>query len=339
MRPFRLRSDLERARVGGFALPLGLVPRDLPPPISGYELEYVPSEEEEDPDTYAFRVAISHERVAEALDALFELLPEEVFPILEVGSRDAYRSVDVLLGREAMRRDDFLRTWRAYEPFLLEDASVGAGANGDEPVVEVFLDHWKGINVHAPITMRERVEQILHGLGLREVPETWPEIDDEAAARLAEVRSVLRIRDEFDPDEEELLLDLRATWDLELDEDPEENLDEGGRLLGHVLWSAMLILEDAADELRGTYATIWATASSRAEMQELVETWLDEHPEWEFLDVYAMDRVAYDERPEELVDLPPRREQAAIHHVTHEVWLGRGDAPGPPLPPPEPGVS
>ena len=63
MRAFRLRSDLERAVIGGFALPLGLEPVRLDPPQQGYTVDYAPGEEDE-PDAYSFHIVISHERIA-----------------------------------------------------------------------------------------------------------------------------------------------------------------------------------------------------------------------------------------------------------------------------------
>ncbi|MDG2020724.1 MAG: hypothetical protein P8J59_02110, partial [Phycisphaerales bacterium] len=94
MRDFRLRSDLERVVVDGYAFPLGVARLDAPPPLPGYLVDYVPSEGAE-PDTYAFQVAISHEGLRDLIHDLFEILPGEVSPAVEIGSVDAYRSIDV----------------------------------------------------------------------------------------------------------------------------------------------------------------------------------------------------------------------------------------------------
>src|SRR6185503_18673424 len=68
---------------------------------------------------------------------------------------------------------EFLRVWDKYEPFLLEDGSIAAGANSDEPFVEIFLDQWKGILIHVPLDMRDEVESMLHSFELDEVQQTW----------------------------------------------------------------------------------------------------------------------------------------------------------------------
>ena len=101
MREHKIRNDLDRAVVDGYALPLGIQPLALPAPAQGYTLTYTPGEEG-DPDTYAFHVVVSHDRLRPLIRDAFSLLPDEVVPIVEVGSRDAYRSLDVYLGAEAI---------------------------------------------------------------------------------------------------------------------------------------------------------------------------------------------------------------------------------------------
>ncbi|MDA0296901.1 MAG: hypothetical protein O3A31_13115, partial [Planctomycetota bacterium] len=85
MRDFRLRSDLERVAVDGYAFPLGVERLDAPPPLQGYLVDFVASEDDE-PDTFAFQVAISHEGLRDLVHDLFEMLPGEVSPAVEIGS-------------------------------------------------------------------------------------------------------------------------------------------------------------------------------------------------------------------------------------------------------------
>ena len=77
------------------------------------------------PDHYVFHVVASHEHIRGLVREAFGLLPEEVTPIVEVDSTDAYRSVDVFVGREPIPLDDFLDVWDEFEPILMEDASLG----------------------------------------------------------------------------------------------------------------------------------------------------------------------------------------------------------------------
>ena len=327
MKQYRIRTDLERQTVNGYALPLGLEAGGLVPPQQGYTVAYTPGEEE-DPDTYVFQIVISHERLRPLLARSFEFLPDEVCAIIEIGSRDAYRSMDVFLSSETIPLKSFLATWEDNEPILLEDVTIGAGANSDEPFVEVFLDQWKGIAIHVPLNMRDDVEEMLQQFGLEEVNQTWPEDASPDLAR-AQVRQVLDLTDETAPDLDEILLNLRHDWLLELNIDPESNVDEGGRHLGLTLWHALVIVEPVDEARRengeGAYASIWATAGSMDQMEELIELAIEQDPKWSFSDIFTVDRVAYDERPDELVDLPPRRDEAEIHLVWIEPW---GDPAG-----------
>jgi len=333
MRDFQLRTDLERHRVGDFLLPLGVEPTGLPEPVQGYTLEFEPGEDD-GPDTYAFHVVVSHERLKPIIDAAFALLPAEVTPIVEVGSRDAYRSMDVLLGAEPVPIDDFLRVWYAFEEILIEDVCIGAGANAEEPLIEVFVEPWKGIVIHVPVEMRERIERLLAGFGLAEVPETWPLDLDRDDRPLSRTREVLTLEDEHSPDLDELLLQLREAWQLELDVDPEENVDDAGRRLGLTLWHVITMADPAGgDPEDGAYVSMWITAGGLAEVEELVAGWFDASDEWTFREFYSTDRVAFDERPEALSSLPARRDEAEIHAVSVDRW----SADGPDGPPPRPG--
>ncbi len=82
MRLFRMRNDLKRAVIDGFALPLGLEPGRIEAPKQGYILAYTPGDEE--PDTYAFHVVVSHERLAPLVRSVFNMLPGEVYAIVEI---------------------------------------------------------------------------------------------------------------------------------------------------------------------------------------------------------------------------------------------------------------
>lgn len=321
MRNFRLKTDLPRAVIDGFALPLGIDPGDLSAPNQGYTVAYVPGEEGEH-DSLSFHVVVSHERVAPILHRAFSLLPEEIIGLVEVGSRDAYRSIDVYIGIEPLSREDFLESWNRLEKLLLEDCFIAAGANSEEPFVEIFLDQWKGITIHVPVEMRDEVESMLKEFDLEEVIETWPILEEERILGTSSVRPVIDLVDEYSPDIDELLLRLRHEWNLELNIDPEYNCDESGRNLGLTLWHAIVIVASTdGDPNRGAYASIWATAGSLAEMEDLIDAALQESEKWEYSEIYTIDRVAFDERPDELGELSPRRETVKIHHVTFESWL------------------
>ena len=191
------------------------------------------------------------------------------------------------------------------------------------------------------------METMLVGLGLRETPETWPLEIEREVMKASRVRDVLEIIDEHSPDLDELLLQMREGWGLELDVDREDNVDEGGRSLGFTLWHSIIVVEPTdGSEHRGAYISIWSTGTSIGQVEELIGETLAGMPEWSFQSIYSIDRVAYDERPEELSDLPPRRAQANVHQISIDVWGDEtppdsppgkdGDGPCTPSPPPPP---
>ncbi|MFM1831267.1 MAG: hypothetical protein RLZZ558_1607 [Planctomycetota bacterium] len=319
MRDYKLRTDLKRAVIGSFALPLGIEPVDLPAPTQGYTLTWHDGEDGE-PDGWSFHVVASHDRMAGLVREAFGLLPDEVTPIVEVGSRDAYRSQDVYLGHQPLPFETFLETWESFEPVILEDASIGVGANAEEPFVEVFLDSWKGLLIHVPEDMKSQVERMLRRHSLREVEQTWPE-DLEEQGVPSQVREVLQIEDGESPDLDEVLLQMRERWDLELDVDPNGNVDEAGRELGLTLWYGIAVCRDADFTSRaGAYVTIWATAGSVADLERLLVKQLEQEGRWVYERFHTLDRVAFDERPDELTDLPLRGRLPAVHLMSEDPW-------------------
>ena len=323
-----LRPDIERAVIDGFALPLGIWPGDITPPTVGYTIGYSTGEDNE-PDTYSFYVAVSHERVASIVDSVFSLLPTKVCAIVEISSRDAYRQTDIFLSREPISRDDFLTTWRRWQPVLHEDGSIAAGANSEDPFVEVFVDQWKGVSIIVPLDMHDDVEGLLTSLGLHEVPETWAVGDENSELKNVRIRPVLASLDGAAADIDDVLIEIRRDWQLELNIDPDTNVDAVGRHLGMTLWHAVIgVHHDAVPSVTADMS-IWATAGSLGELETLIDTMFRETGEWAVDEVISTDRTAFDERPDELKDLPPKRKDAGIHLVTIDRQGEVPPGPGP----------
>ena len=59
---------------------------------------------------------------------------------------------------------------------------------------------------------------------------------------------------------------------------------------------------------------------SVAEVERLAAERLEHEGRWHFQNFYTLDRVAFDERPEELADLPMRNRTAGVHLVFEEAW-------------------
>lgn len=318
MAAFHVRTDLQRAVIKGFALPLGIEPGAFNPPTPGYTIAYDAGKDDE-PDTYAFYVTVSHERVAGIMTRMFDLLPEEVCGIVEISSCDAYRAIDVYISREEMTRSHFLKTWKTLGPVLLEDSSIAAGANSETPFVEIFLDQWKGISIIVPLSMRDDVESILREFDLNEVPETWAVGGDNPALEEAQIRPVLQTNGAEPVEIDDVLWQLRADWNLEINIDPDTNVDDSGRDLGMTLWHAMVALESARGEDEQADIAVWATAGSLTELLKLIDDALDGEKRWQVADVFTTDRVAFDERPDDLSDLAPKGRRPALHMVSIEV--------------------
>jgi hypothetical protein len=326
---FRLRQDLQRLTLGDYQLPLGVRETKLKPPVQGYTVRFTEGVGD-DPDTYLFHAVVSHDKLRPLVDAAFNLLPREVTPVIEIGSRDAYRMTDVYLGEEPLPLVEFLRSWYEFEEILLEDVTIGVGANAEDPWVDVFIDTWKGVVISVPVELRDEVERMLSGLGLSEVEATWDEQETLADEEELVSESVLDLS-ENGPDLEELLLELRERWLLELNIDRETNVDEAGRHLGMTLWHAVVFATSSdGDEARGANIVIWMTAGSLAQAEELIEDALLDRPEFVFESIYTMDRVAYDDRPQSLSHLPHSRRRAAVHEMIIEQWgdrVGEGGKP------------
>lgn len=319
MSDYRLRDDLTRSVIEGFAFPLGIVPGEIKPPLQGYTLAYNPGEDD-DPDTYTFHIVVSHERVALVLERAFAMLPGEVYGIVEINSRDAYRAIDVYVARESVPCEDLLTTWKLFETVLLEDAAIAAGANSEDPFIEVFLDQWKGISIIVPLDLREQIEEMLEQFDLEEVPQTWSDDDNQSSAPSI-TRSVLDLDEEASPGIDDMLWQMRFDWNLELRVDPTTNVDDAGKELGLTLWRAIIGAESAsADSDARADVVIWATADSLKQLEEFVIEAFEDHEQWTLTEVFAVDRVALDERPDTLTNLELKQTEAKIHLIEIEPW-------------------
>lgn len=315
MRTFQLRSDLQRHSLSGFQLPLGLEPTEAIAPREGYTVESIPGDDDA-PETVRYSVACSFEKVAPLLRDLFELLPDEVYPVVESISNDAYRPLDIFSARATIEFDDFLEVWNEYEQVILEDGAVGAGAQSDEPYMEVFLDAWKVITVQVPEEMRDEVERLLAVHEVEQVEHTWPPEVAERHDPPLLVREILLVDSEDSPDLDEIIFQLREAWELELEVDPEDNVDDKGRRLGRTLWRVIAVVRspDGEEPPRAAYVQAWATASSLGELQRMIVSRIENQDEWVFDGQwYTQERVAFDERPDALADLAPRRTRSEIH--------------------------
>ena len=170
------------------------------------------------------------------------------------------------------------------------------------------------MTIHVEPEAKDQVEAILFAHRLRLCEET----DITVGARdleQTEIRPVLVEGPQFICDVDQLLLALRQDWKLVLDEDGDRNIDASGRELGFTLWCATLVLAPREAESPGPgYASAWAVAQSRNDLQRLLRDHLQHHPRWRLADFYTIDRVAFDDRPEQL-------EHLSLKHRASEMLL------------------
>ena len=222
---------------------------------------------------------------------------------------------NIFIGEDGIDRSRFLETWRLFEPIFLEDAGLAVGVNAEEPFVELFLDPDKGLLVHVDPSMQDEVRAILDAHSIHEVPLVGYDLELDDLSGI-DIRPVLVQADGLICDVDQLLQDLKHEWLLVLNEDPTTNVDGRGRRIGRTLWHAVVILEsDSGEILREAHATIWGTATSRSEMEELITMRMERESPWTLREIYVLDRAAFDDRPVELDSLTPVSELSSIHLV------------------------
>jgi len=312
--PFRLQSDLARVVERGFAFALGVERGGLRPRRMGWSRRSLPADLGP-PDVQSYTIVVSHEYVRPLLIELMRSLPGQVAGILELGSRDAYREVDVFLG-PPIPVDVFRATWDLFEPIFLEDASLGVGVHCPNPYLEIFLDPDKRILVHVDQSAADWVESVLAKFDIeyRRDEDLQPVRSESGLV----VRPILQLVPGLMSDTDHLLMELRAAWDLALDEDPDSNLDARGRDIGYTMWRGLVFVdqEDPAGRRYGN-AHVWGVATCRRDMQTLIERHISSDHEWEYRELLNLDRVAVDDRPAELddVDVTLDRPQLLMYNV------------------------
>ncbi|MDP6890331.1 MAG: hypothetical protein QF471_03290 [Phycisphaerales bacterium] len=307
--PFRIRSDLARVIEHGHLFALGVESGGLRPHAVGWS-QVVWGQDQPHPETVTYTIAVSHELVRPLLHELMRMLPGRVSGLMELGSRDAYREVDVYIGHP-IDLDHFLGAWDLFEPILLEDATIGVGVNAVDPFFEIFLDQDKRLIIHVDPSWASGIEDLLQRFNVQRRHDD--DIQPIPTGNPVRVRSVLEQREGFLADPDHLLLALQASWLLELDDDPDRNLDARGRDIGYTLWRGLVLVdqEDPAGRRVG-HAQMWGVATCRRDIERLMQSHIVNDFEWEFRQILNLDRIAFDDRPAVLNDLQSPLEQDEV---------------------------
>lgn len=264
-------KSIERVAVDEMVFPLGVYPIEPMEPRQGYTLEFESADGddnsgdwEEWPDRYVFDIVISAERLPGLVQSLLALMPQKIYPILDVLGRDAFREIDPYISYERIGLDQLLDGLIRFRDFFFEDGLIGFGAMSDNPFLYIFVDEHKIVTVRAEPVIKDRIESVLRAFELKER-------DDPAGADSVahEHRGVLRIAEER-PDllgVDEIVERLRDDWRLLLNVDPEQNYDDRGRPLGVTAWRCLVRTPGKSG--MGRYAEILLTADCLREAEDM----------------------------------------------------------------------
>ncbi|MEK6700635.1 MAG: hypothetical protein AABZ53_00070 [Planctomycetota bacterium] len=233
-------SSLTRHEIDAFKFPLGVYPVEELAPKPGYTLDFEAGDGDESdgdweewPDRYVFDAVLSAERVPALVRTILALMPNKVYPILDILGHDAFREIDPYVSYELVGLDRLVEAIRQVPDFFFEDGLCGFGAMSQEPFIYFFVDEHKIVTIRAEAPLREKIEKVLAAFDL-EHREDAAGVD--AAAH--EHRTILVAPDteahlmSFD----EIVEQLHDDWRLVLNIDPETNVDEEGKELGVCAW-------------------------------------------------------------------------------------------------------
>lgn len=290
----------------GFQFPLGAIPAENLEPREGYHVEFESSQQDW-PDCYMFDIVVSAEKIEPLLRDLLTLAPTKLIPILDVRGDDAYREMDPYIGAQEIDRSDLLAMLSAARPFLLEDGHCGFGALSEDPLFYIYVDDHKIITVRVSLQEAGEVEDVLQRRGV--------EADVEPVGVDAVAHDHLDTL--WTDDNRTDLLDfygmldtLRFEWALELNVDPDLNVDDDGRRLGTTAWRVLLLLEPMPGQPRwrgaerdkagptGRYAEVLLAADSLNQVDELVMRLGRQLPGYRLVELVTADRI----RPDELAE-------------------------------------
>jgi hypothetical protein len=277
--------SIERAVVEGFEFPLGVYPVEPMTPKPGYTVQFEPAdgddeegEWEEWPDRYVFDIVLPAKRIPLFCHMALAMMPERVFPILDLLGQDGYREIDPYISYDLVGQDRILDAWRRFHDFFFEDGLVGFGAMTEEPFGYVFVDEHKIVTLRVEPQLKERTERLLKAFGLEAM-------EDPAGADAAahEHRGVLVAPAETPQllSYEEIVEALKLDWQLMLNIDPDRNVDDEGKDLGTTYWRCVVRVETeqgavkyaevylAADSIRGAEETAMESAEQLEGAREL----------------------------------------------------------------------
>lgn len=295
--PAQADPSIRRVVIGNFQFPLGVYPVEDMTPTAGYSMAFeqadggADGEWEEWPDRYAYDIVLSAERLPTLVRTLLSLFEGRVYPILDVLGQDAFREIDPFISYELVGADRVFDAIREYADYFYEDGMCGFGAMSEEPFLYMFVDEHKIVTVRAEVSLKERVERVLHAFDLEQTEEVAG-----ADASAHEHRAVLKVKNEDETlfSSEEVVERLKDSWRLLLNVDPDTNIDDEGKDLGTTHWRAIVRCD--LPDTPPRYAEVLLDANNLRHAEEVAFDALEdiatkEETHWEDAGVLTLDRV------------------------------------------------
>ncbi len=280
------RAVTRRLEWKGFTFPAGSYPEKSFQQQEGYDSKYM-----KEGEYFYYQISVSHERILATLSSIMRLFKEKALIVTQIHTDDYYREHDTYISEKPVKIDSIIDWIEDWEDVVLDDGFFGIGVFSEGHAAEVFLDEHKTIHVyhHDPDLM----ENLLERLGIEFVLDLkffWDE---------PHYHEPLPLSDDCGDDYLTAFEDLADRFELFLDEEDDENIDEDGAPLGITCWKVEIRGfkpgQGKGAKPHGFYSTMFLNASSREEAVNLIETYMETRGE--YADLYLqMARV-----PEELL--------------------------------------
>ncbi len=298
-------SLLRQNADGGFVYPFGVYPERPISQTEGYDCKYLKEEA-----CFYYQIITSHSRTTQVLQELFTLIPEQAFLIVKVHSEDYYKDHDTYISEVEVDKKEAIDWVHRWRDVVFDDGFFGIGLFSDLSANEVFLDEHKTIHVYH--NDPEAIESMLDRLSVPfrfELPFFWDR---------PHYHEPLPLKGDMICDYLTAFEDLAWHYDLYLDDEDEDNLDENGLPLGMTCWKIDIRGTreiHTGESSKGFYATLYLNASSRNQAVELVDEFLEKQNE--SVDIFLqVARIPFKELLPEIRSKNFQRHESQVWHVS-----------------------
>ena len=312
------RRGLLRRLFGFFAKPVSAEPpsktsalrQHSPPPgirlyknvklKEGYTVNTL--SEDESRARFGFLIWVDFERIPRTFIRLCSIMPRDVYVILESASKDHYAyaedCISLYMSKSLMPTRDFIEEFLKYAPSLAMDGMLGTGIMSCDPDMEVFISTDKVIRVFTD--NYGEVAGILEQMDIPYNPQMnfvhdYPHVHRSTAGRTGDwfLPSHLKVRDHW-----------TEHFDMDLDVEETENVDEKGNSMGKKPWIAELEIRwfpspclPSPPSREAFHQTVGVTAISAVECREFLDAEMREESQ-QMIRIKELYRVRFESVPE-----------------------------------------